>query len=151
MSRSTFNNIILFFTTFVATTCLAFAQPPNTYSLHVDNLQVTYSTTSISGKPLLSYDDGTQFKNFSGEEIRTVGTEIGTLVSVTIRKTKNSGSTTFTILIPKIELDSTNQAYFKTEGIITRHKFSINPSLNIGQLDSYKFVLMQGTANLFYY
>jgi hypothetical protein len=135
----------------MATTSLAYAQPPNVYELHGDNLKITYTTTSFTGKPFLDYDDGSKIRSFSGDEIRTIGTEIGTLVSVTIRKTVDSGSTTFTVLIPKINLDSTSQTYLQTEAIITRHKFSINPNLNVGQLDSYKFTLMRGTASLRYY
>lgn len=141
---------LIFFIIALVTTSVAFAQPPTHYELHGDNLKISYSTTSFSGKPLLSYNDGNKIKNFSGEEIRTIGTEVGTLVTVTIRKTSNSGSTTFTVLIPKINIDS-KDIYFQTEGITTRHKLSINPSLSFGQIDSNKFTSMKGIASLFYY
>lgn len=74
-----------------------------------------------------------------------------TLVSVTIRETKNSGATAFTLLIPRIELNSKKETYLQTEGIMTKHKFSTNTNSIVGQLDSYKFVLLKGTADLFYY
>ncbi|PXW91165.1 hypothetical protein C8R34_10174 [Nitrosomonas sp. Nm84] len=156
MANSTFKGLILITSFFLATTSLALAvsltpQSPNLYILQGNDLRITYSTTSFDGKPQLNYDDGITTKSFRGDEIRKVGTELGTLVSVTIRTTVNSGSTTFTILIPQINLDSTMEANIKTESIITRHKAITPSSLNYGQLDSYKLVVLSGTASLVYF
>jgi hypothetical protein len=120
---------------------------PNQYVLHGGSLKIIYSATGIDGKPHFSYQDGTQTLNFSGDQIRTVGTEIGTLVSVTTLMSVDTGSTSFTVLIPRINLDSTLQSTIRTEGVSTRHKFSIIPDLNRGQLDSYKYTGLIGTAN----
>ncbi|MBD9355189.1 hypothetical protein IE877_04740 [Methylomonas sp. EbA] len=121
---------------------------PNQYVLHGGNLKVTYSTTGFDGKPHFTYQDGTHTLNFSGDQIRTVGTEDGTLVSVTILMTVDTGSTSFTVLIPHINLDSTLEASIQTQGISTRHKFSIIPDLNRGQLDTYKFTKLVGNASV---
>lgn len=149
-TRVEFKNLILTAFIFIATTSSAFAQSPNHFRLQGDNLNVTYSTTSFTGRPYLSYDNGVKIRNFSGDEIRTVGTEIGTFVSVTLWKTK-SGFTTFTLLIPKSDLGSENQIYLQTQGTMTQHKFSIDPNQNVGQLNVYKYILMKGSANLMYY
>ena len=63
------------------------AQTPNLYQLSGKHLNITYSTTGIDGKPHFSYQDLQQTLSFTGDQIRGVVTEIGTLVSVTIRMT----------------------------------------------------------------
>jgi len=120
---------------------------PNLFVLQGGNLHITYSTSGIDGKAHFDYKNGSQTLSFSGDEIRTVGTEMGTLVTVTTLMTVDTGSTTFTVLIPRINLDSTLQATIRTDGISTRHKFSIIPDLNRGQLDTYKFTGLSGTAS----
>jgi hypothetical protein len=69
------------------------------------------------------------------------------LVSVTIVNTIDTGSTTFSLLIPKVNLDrTTHEASIKTEGIVTRHKFSVIPRFNTGQTEDYQFLILTGTA-----
>jgi hypothetical protein len=152
MFNSTFKNLILVVSLFVTSLSVASAlpfttPPPNLYDLQGNGLHISYSTTGFDGKPHFSYQNGAQVLNFSGDQIRTVGTEVGTLVSVTTLMTIDSGSTTFTVLIPRVNLDSTLQAAVKTEGITTKHKFSLIPDLMRGQLDTYKFTLLSGTAS----
>jgi hypothetical protein len=123
----------------------AMAQQANLYELSGGGIHVTYSTSSITGKPLFNYHDGFQVKNFSGDEIQTVDTIVGTLVSVFLIRTVDGGSTSFTVLIPAIHLPPTNVANVSTEGITTLHKFSIvNPP--IGQTELYTFHRLHGTA-----
>ncbi len=152
MFNSTFKSLVLIFSVFLTTSSLVLADPfttpqPNLYVLQGGGLKISYSTTGIDGTPHFSYHNGVQTLNFSGDQIRTVGTEIGTLVSVTTLMTVDSGSTTFTMLIPRVNLDSTLHASIRTEGISTRHKFSIIPNLNRGQMDTYKFIGVSGTAS----
>jgi hypothetical protein len=151
MMNSIFKSLVLMISAFLITTSLALADPlttppPNHYDLQGGSLHIVYSTTGIDGKPHFSYKNGTQTLSFSGDQIRTVGTEIGTLVSVTTFMTIDSGSTSFSVLIPRVNLDSTLRAAIKTEGIRTKHKFSIIPNLNRGQLDTYKYTVLTGSA-----
>lgn len=139
---------------FLLTAALAHAAnytTPNLYQLQGGSLTITYSTSGFDGQPHFSYQNGKQVLNFSGDQIRTVGTEVGTLVSVTVLRTIDSGSTTFTVLIPRVNLDSTLSAAIKTEGISTQHKFSMIPSLNLGQTDVYKFTALSGKASFVYF
>ncbi|QWF71874.1 hypothetical protein KEF85_05280 [Methylomonas paludis] len=151
MSNFRFKSLVQIFTVFLAATSLAMANPvtpaPNQYVLHNGKLHVTYSTTGIDGKPHFNYQDGQNTLNFSGDEIRAVGTEIGTLVTVTTGITVDTGSTSFTVLIPRINLDSTLEASIRTQAITTQHKFSVIPELNRGQLDTYKYIGLLGTAS----
>jgi hypothetical protein len=152
MFNFTFKSLVLVISVFLTSASLAIADPfttppPNQYELHGGSLKIIYSTSGIDGKPHFNYQDGTQTLNFSGDQIRAVGTEAGTLVSVTTLMSIDTGSTSFTVLIPRINLDSTLQSNIRTEGISTRHKFSMIPDLNRGQLDTYKYTGLIGTAN----
>src|SRR5262249_4278839 len=59
---------------------------PNLYQLQGKHLHVSYSTSGFDGRPHFTYQDAHQNLNFAGDDIRTVQTEIGTLVTVTIRR-----------------------------------------------------------------
>jgi hypothetical protein len=121
---------------------------PDFYQLQGAQLHITYSTTSFGGKPRFVYQDALQTLTFEGDQIRTVTTEIGMLVTVTTLMTIDSGSTTFTLLVPTVNLGPTNQAPIQTEGITTIHRFSIVPAFNQGQTELYTVTPLTGTASL---
>jgi hypothetical protein len=120
---------------------------PNLYEVHAGRIQVTYSTTGFDGKPHFTYRNGPQILNFSGADIRTVDTEIGTLVTVTTVMTVDTGSTTFTLVVPHVNLGTNLRARIRTEGITTVHKFSVIPSFNQGQTEVNLTTLLTGTAS----
>ena len=120
---------------------------PNLFQVHGAQLHITYSTTSFDGKPRFLYQDAFQTLNFEGDQIRTVASEIATLVTVTIRMTIDSGSTSFTLLVPTVHLSATNHATLHTEGITTIHRFSILPAFNQGQTELYTVTPLPGTAS----
>jgi hypothetical protein len=127
---------------------MAAPSKPNLYDLHGYQLHITYSTTSIDGKPRFQYQDQFQTLQFSGDQIRTVDSEIGTLVTVTIRLTPDLGSTSFTLLVPQVNLNQSLQSQITTFGITTLHRFSIAPQLDLGQTEHYTVVELSGTAAL---
>jgi hypothetical protein len=120
------------------------ANQPTLYELSGRGIHVTYSTTSLQGKPLFNYHDAFQVKNFSGDEIQTVDTILGILVTVFLIRTVDTGSTTFTLLVPRVNLPPSNSANITTEGITTLHKFSIIPLQ--GQTELYTVHPLHGTA-----
>jgi hypothetical protein len=124
------------------------ASPPNLYELAGKTLRITYSTTGFDGRPHFTYQDANRTRNFAGNQIRTVPTELGTLVSVTLSMTVDAGSTSFSILVPNVNLGAALEAPIRTDGIITRHKFSVIPSFNEGQTDNYAFYALAGKAKL---
>jgi hypothetical protein len=119
---------------------------PNLYRLHGHNLQVIYSSSGFDGQPHLQYHDAFQTLHFSGDEIRTVSTEIGMLVTVTTRMTVDTGSTAFTMLVPQVNLEESDSVNITTYGITTIRRFSIVPEFNQGQIDSYAVTELRGTA-----
>ena len=119
---------------------------PNLYQLSGHHVQISYATSGIDGKPHFHYQDTLHNLDFSGAEIRTVESDVGTLVSVSIVRTIDSGSTTFSALIPRVNLNQGEVGHIRSEGILTIHRFSIVPALNHGQLDTYSVTALHGTA-----
>jgi hypothetical protein len=113
--------------------------------------KVDYETTSLSGHAILNLTQGPSntvpIRHFSGSQIRSVNTEIGTLVSVTTQMTVDTGSTSFSVLIPAITLTSlaAPQA-FSTDAIITSHT-GPNSVPSTGVHEKYQFIPMQGEAS----
>jgi hypothetical protein len=119
-------------------------QSPNLYQLSGKHLNITYSTSGIDGKPHFSYQDLQQTLNFTGDQIRSVETEIGTLVTVTIRMTVDTGGTSFSLLLPRVNIPGEQSVPIQTIGITTLHRFSVLP-IN-GQLDFYTVTNLHGSA-----
>jgi hypothetical protein len=118
----------------------------NTFNLQGHHLHINYSSTSFGGMPLLTYQDSTQTLDFIGDQIRTVDTEIGKLVTVTIALTIDRGSTSFTLLVPNVNLGSSNLAHVNTDAITTIHRSAIDPKLVQGQTEIYSVTKLSGTA-----
>jgi hypothetical protein len=121
------------------------ARQPTLYELSGDGIQVTYATSSFAGPPIFNYHDATIARKFTGDEIKKVETPIGTLVTVLIHLTVDSGSTTFSLLVPQVNLPPTNIAQITTEGITTLHRMQIVGPPN-GQTELYTTHVLRGTA-----
>jgi len=119
----------------------------NMFSLAGGGLHVSYSTSGIDGKPHFSYQDPTRSLSFSGDEIRKMEGDLATVVSVTIVRTVDAGSTSFSLLVPHVNVAPFGSAHIRTEGITTHHAFSIVPALNRGQRDFYHVVALHGSAS----
>jgi hypothetical protein len=121
--------------------------PASVFDVSGDGLHVTY-TTAGSDEPHFTFVGPTRTLSFTGPEIRTLHSpDVGTLVSVTIRRTVDSGSTSFTLVIPPVVLDSPEAtARVEAIGITTVHRFSVSPRFRLGQLASYSEVTLSGTA-----
>jgi hypothetical protein len=120
---------------------------PNLYNLSGHGLHITYSTTGIDGKPHFSYHSTTQTLSFSGDQIETLQSPLGTLVTVFIFRTIDGPSTSFTLLVPRVNLNANEHLQIRTEGITTMHRFSIIPAMLHGQLDHYTVRALHGTAS----
>jgi|SRR5581483_9147273 len=123
---------------------------PNRFVLQSSDgkVKVDYETTSLVGQPVLNLTQGPgPIRHFAGSQIRRVNTEIGTLVSVSTQITVDSGSTSFSVLIPAISLSNTaDHQSFTTEAIITSHTgpIAVPPT---GVHERYQFIPLQGQAS----
>jgi hypothetical protein len=134
----------------LATALLATRQP-NFYQVSGDGITVTYSTTSIFGGPHLHYKDATTDLSFTGDQIKvTTVPLLGTVVTVVTRLTIDSGSTSFSLLIPRVNLGNSFSVNITTLGINTEHKFSIAGPV-APQSDLYAAHVLTGTARLVFF
>ncbi len=120
---------------------------PNLYNVAGGGIHVIYSTSGIDGNPHLSYHDGFRSVSFTGDQIRVVEVpDLGAIVSVTIFMTVDTGSTSFSLIVPPVNLGNSLSVPISTDGIGTVHRFSIFPPLNHGQRNFYSVTPMTGTA-----
>ncbi len=118
---------------------------PNLFELHGHDTHITYSTTSVTGKPQLVYRNSEQSYNFSGDDIRTQDSELGTLVSVSLVKTIDQGSTSLTLVVPSVNLAGEQQQPIKTLAVVTKHLVGIQPGQK-GARELYHEVSLEGKA-----
>jgi hypothetical protein len=118
----------------------------NQFDLQGQGIRVEFSTSSISGPAKLSFTKGRKTLSFTGDQITQQDTAIGALVTVTIALTPDRSSTTFSVLLPAIQLaKETTKQPFRTLGITTIHKTTIaGPTLAVQE--TYNTVALRGTA-----
>jgi len=123
----------------------------NLYSLAGGGLHVSFSTTSLSGRPLLTYQDPQRSLSFTGDDIGIAEVPLlGRTVSVTLSANPDLGSTTFSLLLPLVRVDlsgASGGVPVRTTGITTHHKTGIAPGLNFGQQDFYTTAALRGSAS----
>jgi hypothetical protein len=92
---------------------------PNLYELAGDGTQITYSTSSIDGSPQLSYTGTKGEHSFSGDEIRTLRSELGTEVSATLEDVADLHVVTVTVLLPEMWVAERAGQEVRTMAILT--------------------------------
>src|SRR5690242_8785456 len=123
---------------------------PNLFTLAGGGLHVSYATSGFDGKPHFTYQDPLRTLSFSGGEIRTADVQdLGlVVVSVTIVPSIDAGTTTFSLLVPRVNLTGQFATTpVKTIGVTTQHAFSIVQAFNQGQRDFYSVTALDGTAS----
>lgn len=111
---------------------------------------VSYSRSSITGVPLLSYKDAEHALNFSGAEITRADVAVGELVTVTLDQVIDAFLRTFTILVPTVRLAMGEEVEFDAVGIETvdRSGAFVPPPGPEGVLQTYRVHDLHGTAQL---
>lgn len=121
-------------------------QQANLFELSDGSIQVTYMSSGLDGNPLFSYRDGTMNCQFSGDEIRSVTTEIGELLTVILEQTVDVRTVTFTLVLPLVTvLPGSAGAHIQVIGITTTTHTSIAGSV-LGPQKTYSPVTLNGTA-----
>jgi hypothetical protein len=120
-------------------------QEANLFELSCDGTSISYSTTSISGKPLLQYNGPEGELSFSGDEIGTAATALGSEVTVTLETVPDLHTITCTLLLPSLRLPGGGESSFETLAIkTTAHTTIAGPPEGAGQ--SYESVALHGVA-----
>ncbi len=126
---------------------------PNHYQLSGGGLTISYfplgrGPIGPAGATALVYQDAHQTLPFTKEQVRTdsVG-DLGTLLSVTLTKSVDIGFTSFTLLLPAVQLPDQlgASAHICTEGITTTHR-AFAGLIGHAQAQSYSTTHLHGTA-----
>ncbi|MHC5614061.1 MAG: hypothetical protein ACYTXA_24480 [Nostoc sp.] len=125
-------------------------QRPNEFELQGEGTYIKYSI--LNGVPQLDYRTQKISQHFSGDQIKTLASDIGTLVTVIISKPPNpefgGNILKLSFLLPIINLViGTKETTVQTDAILTTEKTSgfIRTPL-FGQLQSYQTIVLRGTA-----
>ena len=126
---------------------------PNQYHLQGSGVSVSYYPDGF-GPPIagrgslrLVYQDVHQSLSFYDNDVRSVSVpDLGTVISVTLVMTVDTGSTTFSLLIPDIDLpEGQNSVFIHTEGITTVHRIFV-ALIGHPQSETYSVTPLCGTA-----
>jgi hypothetical protein len=82
------------------------------------DITVEYTVGITPGIPALTYSDGNSpAVNFTDAEITTNETALGTLVSVPLRLTVDTGGERFGFFLPQLDVPDGQAGYFETAGV----------------------------------
>lgn len=119
---------------------------PNQFQLEGYDTEITYSTTSFTGVPQLTYSSRGQTLNFSGEQIQTEQTQLGQMITVNLSNNPQAIGPveSLTLLIPTISLPlETKESPIQTISIFSLRSPGIKKSR---QSQSYMTLCLSGTA-----
>ena len=119
----------------------------NVFVLSNAQLHVSYSTGALGSKAGLVYQDASQTLQFNEQQLRRFSTDLGELVSVTIRMTVDMGSTTFTLVVPDVQVPGEQTVPVETLGITTVHRFLFPTPGSVPQRETYSVTELRGTAS----
>jgi hypothetical protein len=128
---------------------------PNQYHVHGGGISVSYYPEGFGppvegrGSLIFTYQDAHRSESFfsDGTDVRTVKVDdLGMVVSVTIVESIDTGSTTFSLLIPDVDLpDGQSSVFIRTEGITTVHRVFVG-LIGHPQAETYAVTKLEGTA-----
>ena len=122
---------------------------PNLYELKGDKLKVTYATTSFTGQPTFTLQQGRKTLTFDKKQIQTTRLPIGSLVTVTVETLPDVKTTTFSLVLPDVNMQDSTKVSIKTIGITTTAKTSIGgPKTVKGAIQTYKVANLSGSARI---
>ncbi|HEX8096112.1 hypothetical protein [Jatrophihabitans sp.] len=119
---------------------------PNMFQLSGRGVSVSLALTGLTGQPTLTYQDSHHALSFSGDQDITVeDSALGQLVSVTLVKSIDAGHTSFSVLIPRLNILA-GYNHVETLGITAVHSTSL-AGIGHGQLTTYHVIHLHGTAS----
>src|SRR5215510_4206106 len=126
---------------------------PNQFHLQGGGIAVSYfpegfGPVTPGGAGRLTYQDAHRSLNLAGQDVRVVEVpDLGTVVSVTLVRTVDVGSTSFSLLVPQVVLPQPpGPVHVRTEGITTVHR-AFAATIGHAQRESYTVTTLVGTAS----
>ena len=116
--------------------------PANKFLLKHHQIEVEYTIGLTPGVPSLIYNDGPAVK-FTAAEITTDATALGSLVSVPLVRTIDTGGERFGFFLPQLDVPAGESEEFTTVGVYER--FS-GPDSVPQRPSSWRCIELHGTA-----
>jgi hypothetical protein len=118
----------------------------NLFELRGGSIQVTYSSTSVLGGPILSYRDPQRSLSFRGNDIAIEETALGELITVTLEAIPDLRTVTFTLILPIVTvMRQSSGTYIRVPGVTTTNPTTIAGPPQ-GPQKLYTVVNLRGTA-----
>jgi hypothetical protein len=122
-------------------------EKPNLFELSGEYAQITYSTSSITGRPQFSFTGHQGDTSAEGDEIQTLDSALGTEVTVQIEAVPDQRTVTLTVLLPQITMARGDELAFSSLAIFTTTQTTIaGPPAGVAQ--SYEVLSLDGVAKL---
>jgi len=121
------------------------ADRPNLFTVCGGGLTVDLSLSAIDGRPRLTYQDPARTLEFSGEELALEETGLGTVVTVVLETVPDLGTTSFSLLVPPVNLANATYAGVVTFGVTAVSRTTLAGPVS-GQSTTYQVTHLQGTA-----
>jgi hypothetical protein len=118
----------------------------NLFELSCSDTQITYSTSSFAGPPQFSYSGPHGDHTFSGDEIGTQRSALGTEVTVTLESVPDLHTLTLSVVLPDVDAAMGEEYSFKTVGIFTTNHTTIAGPPPVAQ--SYEIIELDGVAKI---
>lgn len=91
---------------------------PDTYVFRGEGVHITY-TLSEDMSPYLEYEEGGQKLAFNDPQVRRQQSELGDLISVTLKPSVDAGATVLTLILPPLNMAGQQEQHFETLAITT--------------------------------
>jgi hypothetical protein len=115
----------------------------NKFTLKGDQVDIDYTIGANPSFPALTYKDGTTTKSFKPDEITTQTTAFGSLVSIPLARSIDTGGETFGFFLPELDVPRGQTATFTTASF--SDKFS-GPDSVPRRPTTWRAYVLQGTA-----
>jgi hypothetical protein len=138
-------------TTDAATDAAQQTQSPNQFHLHGGHLSVSYfpggfGPVTDAGPTVLTYQDAHRALSFRRDDVKVVDAGgLGTVVTVVVVPDRDQGSTTFSLVVPRVAVPDGHTVAIHTEAITAMHKGFI---ILTGQDQTYTVTALRGTATV---
>jgi hypothetical protein len=111
-------------------------------------IRISFSSSSITGQPLLSYADAELELSFRGDEISRVRTPLGDVVTVTLEDVPDAFLRTLTVTQPPIRVTDGDEVEFETFAVeaIDRSGAFVPAPGPTGVLVTYRLHQLHGSA-----
>jgi hypothetical protein len=125
---------------------------PNQYHLRGHRVSIAYYPDGFgpvlqNGRLRLSYRDSLRTLSFYGDQVRVAQVpDLGTIVSVTIVPSVDTGPTDFSVVVPDVTLPpGSGSVTIETFGVTTMHHVFVG-AIGHPQHETYATTALQGTA-----